>query len=227
MFINRKDAGQQLASRLRAYAGRSDVLVLALPRGGVPVAYEVARALHAPLDVFIVRKIGVPAQEELAMGAIATGGIVIRNEQVIRSLHIRSEDFERIAALEKVELARREREYLDDRPPHNVEGRIVILVDDGIATGASMQAAAAALRSRHPQRLIVAASVGAPPVVKRFASLADEVVLVEMPEDFYAVGAWYQDFAQTTDQEVSELLNRANAGLLQVHNEGDTPPALR
>src|SRR5213082_4261775 len=208
-FHDRADAGRYLATKLQTYANRPDVLVLALPRGGVPVAFEVARALNAPLDVFVVRKLGVPGHEELAMGAIATGGVCVINEEVVRMLHIRREVIDAVAAREQRELERRERLYRDDRPPPDVNGCIVILVDDGLATGSTMLAAVEALRQQHPARLVVAVPVAAPSTCEEFRAEVDEIVCAITPEPFYAVGLWYEDFSQTTDDEVRELLTLA------------------
>jgi len=210
LFRDRFDAGQQLAAKLRRYAGRDDVIVLALPRGGVPVAYEVARALGAPLDVFLVRKLGVPGHEELAMGAIASGGIRVLNEQVVRGLGIPQEVIDEAAEQEQIELERRERAYRGDRRPPDVRDRIVILVDDGLATGSSMRAAVAALRQRQPGRIVVAVPVGAADTCADFQEEADEAVCARQPDPFYAVGAWYDDFTQTTDEEVHELLGQSS-----------------
>lgn len=206
LFRDRADAGRILAGKLTAYANRPDVLVLALPRGGVPVAYEVAQALHAPLDVFLVRKLGLPGQEELAMGAIASGGTRVLNEEVIGKLNVSEQVIETVAAEEQRELSRREHDYRDRRPPPDVRGRTVILVDDGLATGSTMRAAVAALRRRGPSRIIVAVPVGAPDICAELQKEADEVVCAQMPEHFYAVGAWYDDFSQTSDEEVRHLL---------------------
>jgi putative phosphoribosyl transferase len=208
-FRDRRDAGRQLAERLLPWAGRPDVLVMALPRGGVPVGYEVARRLGAPLDVFVVRKLGVPGHEELAMGALATGGIRVLNPDVIEPLGITAEVIEAVAAREAGELERRERAYRGDRPPADVAGRVVILVDDGLATGATMRAAALAVRARGPSRLVVAAPVGAPDACQALSAVADETVCLLTPGWFSAVGAWYDDFSPTTDAEVRELLERA------------------
>jgi putative phosphoribosyl transferase len=208
-FRDRREAGRLLAERLADYAGRPDVLVLALPRGGVPVAYEVARALDAPLDVFLVRKLGVPGHEELALGAIATGGVVLLNEDVVTSLRIPPEIIGRLEAAERVELARREREYRDDRPAPDVRGRTVILIDDGLATGASMRAAVAALRQRQPARIVVAVPIASASTCEELRDEVDEVICARTPEPFFAVGLWYEDFAQTTDDEVRDLLERA------------------
>jgi predicted phosphoribosyltransferase len=209
LFRDRAEAGRFLAARLARYAGRTDVIVLALPRGGVPVGYEVARALGAPLDVFLVRKLGVPGREELAMGAIASGGVPVLNDEVVNALGISREEIEQVAAAEEEELERRERAYRGDRRPPDVRGRTVILVDDGLATGSSMRAAVAALRKLGPGRVVVAVPVGAPETCAEFRGEADEVVCGQTPEPFYAVGIWYEDFSQTTDEEVRELLERA------------------
>jgi len=209
LFRDRTDAGRQLAAKLRRYADRPDVLVLALPRGGVPVAFEVARALHAPLDVFLVRKLGVPGREELAMGAIATGGVQVLNEDVVRALDISDDVLANTAAQEQRELERRQRLYRGDRPAPNVRGRTVILVDDGLATGSTMRAAVAALRRQHPSRIVVAVPIGAPETCAEFQNEADEAVCARMPEPFYAVGRWYENFSQTTDEEVRDLLDQA------------------
>jgi len=209
LFRNRVEAGRQLAAKLMAYADRPDVLVLALPRGGVPVAYEVAHALDAPLDVFLVRKLGLPGQEELAMGAIATGGVRVLNEDVVRALDLPDEVIDEVTAREQQELKRRERMYRGDRPPPDVRGRTVILVDDGLATGSTMRAAVAALRQMQPACIIVAVPVGAPETCAELQDEADEVVCARAPEPFYAVGVWYGDFSQTTDEEVRDLLERA------------------
>jgi putative phosphoribosyl transferase len=208
-FRDRIEAGKQLAERLLDYAGRSDVLVLALPRGGVPVGFEIARALEAPLDVFVVRKLGVPGHEELAMGAIASGGACALNEQVIRSLGIPERTVLHVAGQARQELNRRERLYRGDRPPLGVAGRIVILVDDGLATGSTMRAAIAALRDLGPTRLIVAVPAAAPSTCDEIASEVDECICLITPQPFYAVGLWYEDFSQTTDDEVRDFLARA------------------
>jgi predicted phosphoribosyltransferase len=208
-FKNRTDAGRQLAAKLARYAGRPDVLVLALPRGGVPVAYEVARALRAPLDVFLVRKLGLPGHRELAMGAIATGGVRVLNEEVVNTLQIPESEIDAVALEEGRELRRREREYRDDLPPPEVSGRTVILVDDGLATGSTMHAAVTALRRLGPARVVVAVPVGAAQTCAEFRGDADEVICARIPDPFYAVGAWYQDFSQTSDEEVRDLLDAA------------------
>jgi putative phosphoribosyl transferase len=210
MFLSdRSDAGEKLAEALRAYADRPDVLVLGLPRGGVPVAYEVARALHAPLDVFLVRKLGVPGYEELAMGAIASGGVRVLNDDVVRALGIPEEEIEAVVALEQQELDRRARDYRDDRPPPDVRGKTVILIDDGLATGATMKAAVAALRQLRPNRIVVAVPVAAADTCRELGAEVDEVVCLSTPEPFHAVGLWYEQFSQTTDEEVHDLLERA------------------
>jgi putative phosphoribosyl transferase len=206
LFADRSEAGRYLASKLGRYAGRDDVVVLALPRGGVPVGYEVARALGTPLDVFLVRKLGVPGHEELAMGAIASGGVRVLNEEVIRALKMPLEAIDAAAQREARELQRREQAYRDGRPAPDVRDRIVILVDDGLATGSTMRAAVRALRKQHPGRIVVAVPVGAPDTCGEFRGEADEVVCARQPEPFFAVGAWYRDFSQTTDEEVRELL---------------------
>lgn len=208
-FRDRREAGRRLASALGAYAGARDLLVLGLPRGGVPVAYEVARALGAPLDVFVVRKLGVPGHEEFAMGAIATGGARFVDRAVVRELGISTADVERVAETERRELERREREYRGDRPPPDVAGRTVLLVDDGLATGASMRIAVYALRQERPGRIVVAVPVAAPESCEAVRDSADDVICALTPEPFYAVGLWYQDFRPTTDEEVHELLARA------------------
>jgi predicted phosphoribosyltransferase len=209
IFRDRRDAGRQLAARLTAYAGRPDVVVLALPRGGVPVGFEVAQALGAPLDVFLVRKLGVPGREELAMGAIATGGVRVINADVVRTLGISPEVIDRVAAEEERELARREWEYRDDRAPPDVGGKVVFLVDDGLATGSTMRAAALAVRQREPAEIVVAVPVGAAETCAAMNEVADAVVCVNVPEQFAAVGLWYEDFSQTTDDEVRELIANA------------------
>jgi predicted phosphoribosyltransferase len=211
IYADRSHAGRALAQRLSAYAGRPDVIVLALPRGGVPVAYEVAQALGVPMDVFIVRKLGVPGHEEYAMGAIASGGVRVLNEEAVRGLGISGQAIEEATARELRELERRELEYRGDRPPPDVRGRTVILVDDGLATGATMQAAIRALRQRQPARIVVAVPTGSPETCDRMAQEADEVICAITPEPFHAVGLWYGDFSQTSDEEVRELLARAAA----------------
>jgi putative phosphoribosyl transferase len=215
-FSNRREAGAKLADKLRAYANRADVLVLALPRGGVPVAYEVARALHTPLDVFVVRKLGVPGHEELAMGAIATGGVRVLNEALTSAMGIPRSLINAIVRREQKELQRRERLYRGARSLPDVRGRTVILVDDGLATGSTMRAAALALRKMQPSKLIVAVPVGAQDTCDEFRGDVDEVVCAITPSQFTSVSAWYADFSQTSDKEVRDLLQRAG-----VH-EGDS-----
>jgi predicted phosphoribosyltransferase len=212
MFRDRTEAGEVLADRLRDYAGRDDVVVLALPRGGVPVAFEVASELGAPLDVFAVRKLGVPWHPELAMGAIASGGVRVLNEEVIRHLGVAPGDLEEVAEEEGRELARRESAYRDGRPRPELRGKVAILVDDGLATGSTMRAAVEAVRKFGPARVVVAVPVGAVDTCHDLRTTADEVVCAETPEPFFGVGAWYEDFSQTTDEEVRDLLGRA-AGL--------------
>ncbi|HYP54441.1 MAG TPA: phosphoribosyltransferase [Pyrinomonadaceae bacterium] len=209
IFRDRTDAGRALARRLTAYAGRADVLVLALPRGGVPVAFEVADALGAPLDIFLVRKLGVPGQEELAMGAIASGGVRVVNEQVVEYMRITDDVLNEAAAREQKELERRERLYRGARPAPDVTGRVVILVDDGLATGSTMRAAALALRQQRPARVVVAVPVASAQTCREFRREVDEIVCAETPEPFNGVGRWYEDFSQTSDEEVRELLDRA------------------
>ena len=207
-FRNRTDAGRQLAEKLAAYANRPDVLVLALPRGGVPVAFEVARAFGAPLDVFLVRKLGVPGYEELAMGAVATGGVRVLNDEIVRGLGISEHEIDAVVARELHEVARRERLYRGDRPLPDIAGRTVILVDDGLATGATMRAAIQALRQQQPARIVVAVPTASPDTCEALKAEADDVVCAMTPEPFLAVGHWYEDFTQTTDDEVRELLAR-------------------
>lgn len=217
LFRDRTEAGRVLAGKLSSYADRADVLVLALPRGGVPVAYEVAQALHAPLDVFLVRKLGMPGQEELAMGAIASGGTRVINDEVVGTLNVPDEVIETVTAEEQRELQRREADYRDGRPPPDVTGRIVILVDDGLATGSTMRAAVAALRQQGPARIVVAVPVGAPDTCEALQREADEVVCAQTQVPFYAVGVWYEDFTQTSDEEVRDLLTRAAAEQVSAH----------
>jgi predicted phosphoribosyltransferase len=208
-FPNRAEAGRRLAEKLEQYAGRHDVIVLGLPRGGVPVAYEVAQRLGVPLDVFIVRKLGVPGFEELALGAIASGGVRVLNDDVVRALPNASELVESVTARETAELQRREQAYRDGRPPPELRGRVVILVDDGLATGATMRAAVAALRQLGAARIVVAVPVGAADTCRELEEEVDETICVMAPEWFQAVGQFYEDFSQTSDDEVRELLARA------------------
>jgi putative phosphoribosyl transferase len=209
LFRDRAEAGRVLADKLASYAHRPDVLVLALPRGGVPVGFEVARALHVPLDVFLVRKLGLPGQEELAMGAIASGGVRVLNEDVVDKLEISDEVLDAVAAEQEQELRRREIDYRDGRKFPDVRGRTIILVDDGLATGSTMRAAVAALRQQRPKRIVVAVPVGASETCAELGEEADEAVCALTPEPFYAVGMWYEDFRQTSDEEVRDLLARA------------------
>ena len=212
LFRDRYEAGRRLAERLSHYAGRPDVVVLALPRGGVPVGFEVARALNAPLDVFVVRKLGFPGQDELAMGAIASGGSRVINSALLRRLHVPPEMLDAVTARELQELDRRERAYRGSRFSVPVRGRTVILVDDGLATGATMRAAAAALRAKDPARLVVAVPVAAASSCEEFGELVDEIVCAETPEPFMAVGQFYEDFSQTSDEEVRRLLAQSRTG---------------
>jgi predicted phosphoribosyltransferase len=208
-FNDRIDAGKRLAERLSEYANREDVLILALPRGGVPVAFEVAKELNVKMDIFIVRKLGVPGNEELAMGAIASGNIRVLNEDVIRSFRIPQKAIDEATANELGELERRERIYRKNRPVPKISGSTVILIDDGLATGATMRAAVAAVKTKNPAKVIIAVPVAAPDTCSDFGSEVDEVMCVATPEPFYGVGAWYEDFSQTTDKEVCDLLDRA------------------
>jgi predicted phosphoribosyltransferase len=211
LFRDRRDAGRRLADKLAAYVNRPDVIVLALPRGGVPVAYEVARRLVAPMDVFVVRKLGVPGYEELAMGAVATGGVRVLNDQLVEHLGIPDQMIDAVASRERQELARRERLYRGSRPPPDVRGRTVILVDDGLATGATMFAAIEALRNQNPARIVVAVPTASPDTCEEMKQKADEVICAITPEPFHAVGRWYRDFSQTTDEEVAALLAQQSA----------------
>jgi predicted phosphoribosyltransferase len=206
VFANRREAGAVLAAELESYKDRGDVVVLALPRGGVPVAYEVAKALRAPLDVFVVRKLGVPGHRELAMGAIGPGGVRVLNPSIVAWYGVSQAAIERTALDELAELRRRERAYRGAREPLEVEGRVVILVDDGLATGSTMKAAVQAIRERSPARVVVAVPTGARETCASMRRLADEVVCARSPEEFSAVGEWYADFSQTSDSEVRELL---------------------
>lgn len=215
IYRDRSEAGKQLAARLTRYADREDVLVLALPRGGVPVAFEVAKQLHVPLDIFLVRKLGVPGHEELAMGAISAGGVRVLNQDAIDYLRIPASVIDAVAASELQELERRERAYRGDRPEPDGRGKTVILVDDGLATGSSMRAAAAALRQQEPARIVVAVPVSAPQTCDEYRMGVDEIICAKTPEPFYGVGLWYEDFSQTTDEEVRELLERARNKLDQ------------
>jgi len=209
-FLDRRDAGRRLAMHLGAYANRSDVLVLALPRGGVPVAAEVARALTAPLDVFLVRKLGMPGHEEFAIGAIASGGVRVVNEDTLRDYGVSREQVDAVVEAEQQELERRERRYRGDRPFPSVARKTIILIDDGLATGSTMRAAVAALRLEHPDRIVVAVPTAPIETCTELRQIVDEVLCLITPEPFYAVGLWYEDFAQTTDDEVRDLLEHAS-----------------
>jgi predicted phosphoribosyltransferase len=209
-FQNREEAGRMLAAKLTEYANRSDVLVLALPRGGVPVAYQIAKALNAPLDVLLVRKLGVPGQEELAMGAIASGGVCVLNDDVVGYMNEPEEIIVAIVERENKELKRRERAYRDDLPPPDVRGKTVILVDDGLATGSTMRAAVTAMKKMNPARIVVAVPVAAKSVYLEFSEAVGEIACILTPEPFQGVGLWYRDFSQTSDDEVRALLKRAS-----------------
>lgn len=211
LFKDRADAGRRLAGELPGYGGRTDVIVLGLPRGGVPVAFEVAKALKAPLDIFLVRKLGVPGQKELAMGAIAPGGVRVLNRDVVQALNISDEIIEAIAAEEQQELERREQAYRGDRPKPDVRGRTVILVDDGLATGASMRAAVIALRAQEPAGTIVAVPTAAPETCEALKDEVDEIVCLATPQPFLGIGASYEEFSQMTDEEVRELIEQASS----------------
>ena len=209
-FKDRRDAGRKLAQKLSVNAGKPDILVLALPRGGVPVAYEVALALSAPLDVFIVRKLGLPGREELAMGAVASGGVRVLNGDIVRMLSIPEEVINIVVKRELRELKRREELYRGNRPTPEVRERTILLIDDGLATGASMRAAIAGLRAQDPARIVVAVPAAAPEACEAFQAEVDEIVCAITPEPFYGVGRWYEDFSQVTDEEVRMLLEEAN-----------------
>jgi putative phosphoribosyl transferase len=218
IFRDRIEAGKLLAQKLRKYAGRLDTVVLALPRGGVPVGAQIAEALGLPLDVFVVRKLGVPGHEELAMGAIASGGVRVLNEDIVQALHIPQQIIERVAAEEQRELERRERLYRQGKRPIDIRNKFVILVDDGLATGATMRAAAEALKRQGVKGVIVAVPVAAKSTCDEFKYEVDEIVCAATPEPFYGVGSWYRDFSQTSDEEVIELLERFGRPSLQ-HDE--------
>lgn len=209
IFANRREAGKLLADELKRYVGQSAVLVLALPRGGVPVAYEVAQALGVPLDVMVIRKLGAPGHEELALGAIASGGVRVVNDDLVRQLRIAPDVLEQVARREAKELARRERDYRGERPPLVVEGKTIILVDDGIATGASMNAAISALKQQAPKKLVIAVPTGAQESINKLRQQVDDIVCLTAPAHFVAVGQFYRDFSQTTDDEVRQLLAEA------------------
>jgi predicted phosphoribosyltransferase len=208
-FQDRRDAGRILATRLSEYVGRPDVVVLALPRGGVPVAYEVAKALHAPLDLFLVRKLGVPGHEELAMGAIASGAVRVLNQSVVQSLYIPETIINTVAQREQRELERREHAYRSGRPPHDLHDKTVILVDDGLATGSTMAAAVTGVRALGAKKVVVAVPTAAPETCEAFEEFVDATICAETPNPFYGVGMWYVDFSQTSDEEVRELLASA------------------
>jgi predicted phosphoribosyltransferase len=223
-FTDRRDAGRQLASALDAYAGRQDVVVLALPRGGVPVGYEIARALGVPLDVLVVRKLGVPGQPELAMGAIASGGIRVIDRRIVDSIGIPDRVVEAASERERAELERRERAFRGDRPPRDIHGCIAIVVDDGLATGSTMRAALDAVRTRGPARVVCAVPVAPPETCAALRKHADEMICLVTPPDMYAVGLWYEDFAQTEDDEVRALLEAAAQGQASVSIEAAAHP---
>jgi predicted phosphoribosyltransferase len=212
VFADRREAGRVLAGLLEQYKDRGDVVVLALPRGGVPVAYEVARALHVPLDVFLVRKLGVPDHDELAMGAIASGGLIVINDDVVRGFRIPPQVIQQVAAEEGRELLRRERAYREGRPPIDVTGKVVILVDDGLATGSSMTAAISALKELNPKKIVVAVPAAPDSTCRALRPIVDEVICATTPSPFFAVGQSYYDFAQTTDDEVRRLLRESSNG---------------
>jgi predicted phosphoribosyltransferase len=216
LLQNRTEAGQLLAVRLATYANCPDVLVLALPRGGVPVAFEIARKLHLPLDVCLVRKLGVPRHKELAMGAIAAKDTIFINRDVVDWLHIPQEVIEQVAAQEKEELERRDRAYRGNRPFPELRDRIVILVDDGIATGATIRAAIATLRQQQPKEIIVAVPVVAPSVYQELKAEVDKVICLKKPEPLHSISLWYEDFSQTTDEEVRDLLAQAERELMAI-----------
>jgi len=225
IFGNRQEAGRRLASRLKKYANREDVIVLGVPRGGVPVAFEVATTLNLPLDIFVLRKLGVPGREELAFGAIGSGGVRVLNASVVEQLGISDLDIALVTRAEREELERRERLYRGSRPPLDVHGRTVILVDDGIATGSSLRAAIQALRQMKPAAIVIAAPVAPSDTCDRLRHEVDELVCMEMPEPFYGVGQFYHDFSQVSDEEVNELLDSASRqrGEKQFHDAGTTP----
>jgi putative phosphoribosyl transferase len=210
IFRDRTEAGQILASKLTKYQNKGDTVILALPRGGVPVAYEIGKSLRLPVDIFVVRKLGVPGHEELAMGAIASGGVRHINRDIVDQLHIDSKTIDAASRREEKEIERREGLYRGQRPPLDVRHKTVILVDDGLATGSTMRAAIAALRQHQPARIVVAVPAAAPQTCSEIADEVDEIICAATPEPFYAVGQWYQEFSQTTDDEVRELLARAS-----------------
>jgi putative phosphoribosyl transferase len=225
IFTDRSEAGRRLAARLRKYANREDVMVLGIPRGGVPVAFEVAASLGVPLDVFVLRKLGVPEHEELAFGAIASGGVRILDTDIIQGLELSDLDIDLVTAAERKELERRERAYRSGRPPINVRGLTVIVVDDGIATGSSMLAAITALRELKPARIVIAVPVAPPTTCNRLRREVAELVCVEEPEGFYGVGQFYRDFSQVSDEAVNELLDRASRRFhVQKHQDAEHTP---
>jgi putative phosphoribosyl transferase len=209
LYKDRKEAGKKLAEKLSRYKGREDVVVLGLPRGGVPVAYEVAKALNTPLDIFLVRKLGLPGHEELAMGAIASGGVHVLNEDVVVALDIPEKLIDKVAEREQKELERREKLYRGDRPPTQIKGKTAILIDDGLATGSSMRAAVEGLRAQGPQQIVVAVPIASPESCEALEEEVDNIICASTPTPFYGVGLWYQNFAQTTDEEVRLLLQEA------------------
>ena len=225
-FEDRTEAGRLLASQLTAYANRPDVIVLGLPRGGVPVAFEVAKALHVPLDIGLVRKLGVPGHKELAMGAIASGNVRVLNQDVIDWLGISDRVIDHVVAKEQEELERRNLVYRGNRPAPDVRNRTVILVDDGIATGATLRAAIAALRQQDPARIVVAVPVAPPSIRNQLQAEVDDVICVLAPEELYAIGVWYENFSQTTDDEVRDLLARADQGQWMVTSASESKDRL-
>jgi len=226
IFANRTEAGQKLAHRLRKYANRNDVIVLGAPRGGIPVAFEVAMNLKVPLDVFVLRKLGVPGREELAFGAIASGGVRILDPDIVEGLGITALQIERVTQAEKQELERREQAYRGGEPPLDVRGMTIVLVDDGIATGSSMRAGIRALRQMEPARIVLAVPVAPPSACSQLQFEVDELVCLEMPERFYGVGQFYDDFSQVSDEEVKELLDSASRQLHEPRNQ-DTQTAAK
>ncbi len=220
LFNDRSDAGKALAEKLKEFGGRRDVVLLALPRGGVPVAFEVARKLELPLDVFIVRKLGVPGHEELAMGAIASGGIRVLNEAVVKQMHISDKDIAAALAVESRELERRERAYRAAGHQVQLEDRTVVLIDDGLATGTTMRAAVKALRAKRPAKIVVAVPVGAKSSCEELKTEAEQVICLRMPEPLYAIGQWYKDFRQTSDEEVRFLLDELRGDAIGADKEG-------
>lgn len=217
LFKDRNEAGRFLAQKLKHYEANPDALLLALPRGGIPVAYEIALALNLPLDVFVVRKLGIPGHEELAMGAIASGGVRVLNRSIIEQAGIPDETIAAVAAQEQRELERREKLYRQDHEPIQVSGKIVILIDDGLATGATMRAAAIALKERKAKSVVIAVPVAAPSTCEEFRLEVDEIICAQTPEPFWGVGYWYEDFAQNTDEEVIDLLQKARVARQVTH----------